>query len=100
MGPIVTLTKYSITIKDDDTEHTYDWTSVKRIKVEVVTEKNVEGKDVSRTMLTVWTTIANTYDEFNISDLEMNSDEIRELINSYTNGSAANKMHNQWRNSV
>jgi hypothetical protein len=92
MGPIITLTKDSMTVKNDDMVNTYRWTTIKKVKVELVTEKNMEGQDVSHTMLTVWTTTKDKPDAFHISDLEMNIDEIRELINNYTNGTAANKM--------
>lgn len=90
MGPIITLTKDSMTVKNEDMVNIYRWPIIRKVKVEVVTEKNMEGKDVSQTILTVWTTTKDKPDTFHISDLEMNSDEIRELINSYTNGTTAN----------
>ncbi len=93
MGPIITLTREFIKVKDEDTEHIYTWATIKKVKVEVVTEKNIEGKDVSRTMLSIWTTTKDKLDEFFISDIEMNSDDIRELINSYQNGTAANNVY-------
>ena len=83
MGPIITLTKESMTVKDEDRVNIYRWSTLKKVKVEVMTEKNTEGNDVSHTMLTVWTRTNNKSDEFHISDLELDSDEIRALINDY-----------------
>lgn len=90
MGAIITLTKDLLIVKDEGKVNTYRWATVKRVKVEVVTEKNMNNKDVSYTMLTVWTTLSNKSDLFHISDLEMKSDEIRELINTYTVGTITN----------
>ena len=84
MGPIITLTKDSMIIKNDDSVHNYRCTTLRKTKVEVMTETTLEGKKVSRTVLTVWTSTKDRSDEFHISDLEMNSNEIRTLINNYT----------------
>jgi hypothetical protein len=92
MGPIITLTKDSMRVKHENTEQNYRWTSIKKVKVEVVTEKNYEGKDTSHTMLTIWTTIKNKPDEYHISDLEKSSDEIRDLIMSYTNTNVSSNL--------
>jgi hypothetical protein len=91
MGPIITLTRESLIVKKGDTVHTYRWTFIKKTKVEEVTTRNSDGSNSSHTMLTVWSTIQNTPDEFHISDLEKGADEIRELIGSYTDRKAADK---------
>jgi hypothetical protein len=83
LGPIITLTKESMTVKDEDRVNIYRWTNLKKVKVGVVTEKNIEGRNVSHTILTVWTTTNDKSDEFHVSDLENSSDEIRDLINGY-----------------
>jgi hypothetical protein len=93
MGPIITLTKEAMIVKDDDTAHTYRWTTIKKAKVEVVTQREFNGENSSRTMLIVWTTTRDASDEFNISDLELNADQIRDLIRNYQEGTAANIAH-------
>ena len=90
MGPIITLSNNSLNIKDRDTFYTYKWSTIKNFTVEVVTERNINSKYVSHTVLTLWTTAKDSSDEFQISDLEMDSDEIRKLINEYVKGTAAN----------
>lgn len=82
-GPVIILTSEKLSVKDDkNREHIFPWTKIESVKIEVDPDsKAPPWSRNEKTMLTVW--FEQRQNVFNASDLEIDSDELRNLIRKY-----------------
>jgi hypothetical protein len=82
IGPVITLTSDKILIQDKNQIKNYRWTDIKTIKVE---EKTISepGRSYAQIILMIWKISDQIPDTFNVSDIEISSDELRGLISKY-----------------
>lgn len=82
IGSVITLTRDKILIQDKNRIKNYRWTDIKTIKVE---ERTISepGRSYAQIILMIWKKSDQTPDTFNVSDIEISSDELRTLISKY-----------------